>query len=196
MGKASSLVRRGASKLRELHPSHESLLRAVIAGDAVAATSLLGRGAKVSVRSKSGSWDLGCNVLMVASLGGDVQMVKVLLNHGASVLAADSQGNTALHEASAKGCLDVVHVLLHHGARSDARDSNGFTALHKSIMNGHSAVTKLLLPKRNSRDFTDADADDFIALGMRSNPPEKGWTVRDDVPSLQLEVVQTLLRLA
>ncbi len=68
--------------------------------------------------------DLG-EELIRASEEGDEEYVKWLLERGANVNAATSDGNTALHWAARKGSSELVKILLEHGADPAVSNSEG-----------------------------------------------------------------------
>jgi len=65
------------------------------------------------------------------AIGTDnMQMVELLLKHGAPSDAVDAQGRTALHHAVTNGNGEVIGVLLKFGASCSATDRAGRTPLH------------------------------------------------------------------
>ena len=88
--------------------------------------------------------------LMLATQKGNLQIVKLLLENGASV---DKQEEvlTPLMFASNRGDLEIVKLLLENGANVD-KESNGFTALFFASQNGHLEIVKLLLENGASVD--------------------------------------------
>ncbi len=97
----------------------------------------------------------GQSALNIASWGGRVQIVKLLLDKGADLTAKDSDGCTALHLATDTGCVEVVKLLLDKGAGVTAKDRYGCTALHFASKKGGVEVVKLLLDK--GADLTAKD---------------------------------------
>ena len=86
---------------------------------------LLERGARVEGDGSSPT------PLSIAAHIGDVEMVQVLLEHGADVsVRSEESGETALHIAAREVYPDVVRLLLGAGAAADARDAAGLTPLH------------------------------------------------------------------
>ena len=88
-----------------------------------------------------------CTPLMEASSGGFVDIVKLLLQHGANVNAQSSSGNTALHYACCGGYEDVVLVLLDHNADIEHQNENGHTPLMEAASGGHGSVALILLER-------------------------------------------------
>lgn len=84
-----------------------------------------------------------------------VQMVKLLLAHGANVKHANKLGRTALCVAAFQGEKINAKVLLKHGAEIDVQDSMGNTPLALAAVEKHDAVVRLLL--ENKADVNIAD---------------------------------------
>lgn len=80
-----------------------------------------------------------------AALLGDQHSLKLLVDKGADVEAADKHGNTVLHIAAQNGWADVVKLLLENGAKLDEQNIKGYTPLHLAAANGHQEVAELLM---------------------------------------------------
>jgi uncharacterized protein len=133
-----------------------AFLRAARAGDAGAMRLLLKRGAdpKIATGSDTPIADAntgparrnpgGINPLMAAAgLGSkeedtvgrrkteadSIEAIKVCLEAGVDINAADGRGQTALYGAALQGYDDVVRFLIARGAKVDIKDQRGFTAL-------------------------------------------------------------------
>jgi hypothetical protein len=76
---------------------------------------------------------------------GDLATVKLLLEAGVDVNAQDSQGSTALREASWAGKQEVVSYLLDAKADVNSPSSAKFTALSAAISQKQVAIALLLL---------------------------------------------------
>lgn len=74
----------------------------------------------------------GRTALIAAAYMGHVEIVKLLICHGADVEHADIDGRTALSVAAlcipaSQSHVDVVAALIEHGAIVDHMDKNGMT---------------------------------------------------------------------
>ena len=58
-----------------------------------------------------------------------IDAIKVCLEAGVDINAADGRGQTALYGAALMGYDEVVKFLLAHGAKPGIKDQRGFTAL-------------------------------------------------------------------
>jgi ankyrin repeat protein len=92
-----------------------------------------------------------------ASDKGHVEVVRVLLEHGADVTAQNEDELTPLHRASRSGREEIVRVLLEHGADPAARDKNRMTPLHWASARGHVEVARILLERSEDAEARDKD---------------------------------------
>jgi ankyrin repeat protein len=102
--------------------------------------------------------------LHLASRHGHVGVARVLLEHGADVMAQDEDMLTPLHLASGRGHVDVVRVLL--DADVNIQDAEGWTALHHASRGGYMDVTLLLLDR--DADTRAKDVDESTPLHLAS----------------------------
>lgn len=79
---------------------------------------------------------------MYASRGGYAEVVRYLLEKGASPLKQDNAGGTVLHHAIEKGHIEVVQVLIEHGvdvySAIEIADNAGRTPIFEAIDNNAS----------------------------------------------------------
>jgi hypothetical protein len=78
----------------------------------------------------------------------DVEVVKLLLEHGADANAKQERGFVPLHDAAANGNLALVQLLVSHGARIDSRSEDGQTPGEMAAERGHVEVAEWLAEKR------------------------------------------------
>ena len=82
--------------------------------------------------------------LHVASRNGDVEMVKLLIEHGATVDRSSNDELTPLHVAATLGKKEVVEILLQGGAKVNEENRDGITALDLASCHGNAEVVALL----------------------------------------------------
>lgn len=92
--------------------------------------------------------------LLLAAERGNIQMIKLLLTHGAEIDRASDYGYTALIEAAAAGKLEAVKFLVENGARIDRKVRSGNTAATYARDARHPAVVKYLKEVMKARTAT------------------------------------------
>lgn len=119
------------------------LLRAAKAGDVPAIRLLLEHGADPTLANRDGIDPL----MAAAGLGTAeqdttgrykteaqaIESIRLLIDAGLDVNAADRRGRTAAHGAALQGYNDVLRFLASVGARLDAEDGNGYTPLDTAL---------------------------------------------------------------
>lgn len=127
------------------------------------------------------------SALMLAALGGQVDLCKKLIARGADV---NKTGWTPLHYAATHGHLDVIRLLLEEHAYIDAESPNRTTPLMMAARYGTAVAVKLLLDegadpllkneqKLGAIDFATlanrADVAEAIAANARARKPRGKW---------------------
>jgi len=73
---------------------------------------------------------------MWASMMGECDVVRLLLDKGAASEVKDAQGYTAMMWASSQGNADTVRLLVERGAAIETANTKGETALQLSAKKG------------------------------------------------------------
>lgn len=134
------LLGEGNSTINEATDDGDSLLSlACSAGYYELAQVLLAMSAQVEDRGQKND----CTPLMEAASAGHVDIIRLLISHGADVNAQSSTGNTPLMYACAGGHVDAVKELLNHGANVEDHNENGHTPLMEAASAGHVEVAKV-----------------------------------------------------
>jgi ankyrin repeat protein len=140
-------------KLREIVTANRSWVKAISAdgwtplhlaayfGHADAAATLLHKGADVNARSTNAMRN---TPLHAGVAGRNPAIVKLLLDFGADVNAAQAGGWTPLHAAAQGGLAEIAELLLRAGADRSLRAANQQTAADLALTNGHAAVVEIL----------------------------------------------------
>ncbi|XP_047050229.1 ankyrin-1-like [Lolium rigidum] len=82
--------------------------------------------------------------MFYAALGGKVQVMRYLLDHGADPAMPQERGSTPLHNAAEEGHLEAVRLLLSKGVHVDPMDHRG-APLHLAASKDRVEVVKVLL---------------------------------------------------
>lgn len=109
--------------------------------------------ANVNARSNNGD-----SPLIRASSGGNLGVVKVLLEHNAEVNLQNKWGDSSLIRASTGGNLEVVKVLLEHKAEVNVQNNYGSTSL---MLTDDPKISSILLnngAEINTKDYSNMTA--------------------------------------
>jgi ankyrin repeat protein len=106
--------------------------------------------------------------LHLAAYFGVLAVARLLLEQGADVTAAATNGSTPLSYAAESGYEAVVRLLLEQGAELEAKDSSSWTPLSLAAWNGHKAVVKLLLDNKAEVDAKDIVSQTPLLLAARN----------------------------
>lgn len=146
-------------KLRGYEFTAPAFFEAVNSQDLVALNAFLTAGINPnSVHEKDGR-----TALISASARGDVEVVKVLINHGADVNAKDRSGYTALFHALEARYDEVADILISQpGLDVNARGKNDVTALMRYVWRDRIEGIRKLLERGADVNLTDADGDTVL----------------------------------
>src|SRR5258708_3191554 len=119
------LLAHGAIAAATDHAGHTALWLPASRNDLAVIKALLGAGVRPDAHATSETTAL----LAALNAAHSADVVRVLLDAGASTESPDAQGHTPLMLASAVGAAPLVDMLLAHHARIDAEDHERRTAL-------------------------------------------------------------------
>jgi len=88
----------------------------------------------------------GSTALLFASMSGDIESARLLLDRGADVNDTAADGNSALVVAAFQGNGALARLLLERGADPNAAGA-GYSALHAAVLRGDAETVKALLAK-------------------------------------------------
>ena len=84
--------------------------------------------------------------IVAASMAGDLQKVKALIESDATLIdAIDNNNRTPLHFAAAYGQNEVVKFLLEKGASIAANDDNDESPIDAAVQNAHTDTAKIIV---------------------------------------------------
>lgn len=119
-----------------------SLLQKLLDRSRSQRSKLIGSTKRLNVNFQDAS---GMSALHQAALSGNVDIMRLLLDHGAVVDIADSKNMRPLHYGSWQGHDGLVELLLLHHADVNQPASDGNTPLHLASEHGHFCVVRKLL---------------------------------------------------
>lgn len=119
----------------------ETLVEAVLAGNAEAVAAMLGEGAPPDGRVE------GSTALYTAVVQGETQVVTMLLRAGAdpNLRSGDQAEGTPLCAAACHGYAEITRALLAYGADPNLREDEWWTPLRWAAAHGHADVAGALL---------------------------------------------------
>jgi ankyrin repeat protein len=110
-------------------------------------------------------------IVCYAATNNNPEVVRTLLEYGASVDAADRKGRTPLHDAARESSnAQVVQLLLDHGASLTTLDQNGETPLHQAarqtinpeiitiLVNNGASVTEINQEGKTALELLEANS--------------------------------------
>lgn len=106
--------------------------------------------------------------LIWASTKGYLDIVKYLLEKGASINCEDISGYTAIYYASREGHVGIVEYLLNHGAYLGGPNKDSFTPIFVATICDRADVVKVLLKGGDTFKRTDDVGPFFIAIVRRN----------------------------
>ena len=122
------------------------------------------------------SWDhkdyRGRTPLHHAAAQGHTDIVRLLLDQGASVDVEDIQKVAPLQDASRKGHTSVVTALLAEGANAATKDATGRTAIHHAARAGDIKAVKMLVAGGTRLDGLDIHGHSVLTLAAASGNEE------------------------
>lgn len=108
---------------------------------------LIAFGADVNAVSHSKLDFIPSNTALHAAIAGqrNMDVMKLLLEHGANTNIFDSNGHTCLHTAAFHDDnIEIINLLIEHGAEVNAKVEGGKTALDLALENGNQKIAELL----------------------------------------------------
>ena len=152
---AHALRQRGAT---------ENIFDVAYTGGDETAALLLKRDKSLAVATNT----MGLSVVAIASGVGQAEVLKRLLDRGASAEQASGyDGQTPLHLAAIYNQTNTAILLIRRGAKVNAADRSGFTPLHVAALRGAADVAEILLNHKADLNQQMPEPSDEYMPGMR-----------------------------
>src|SRR6267142_2146349 len=120
----------------------------------------------------SRTFDNESTPLLLASHRGDLELARVLVKHGAEVVAQTKNGETPLHLASRQGHIELARLVVKHGADVAAQAKNGETPLHLASQQNHVGLARLLFEHQVDVSAQTKDQETPLHLASQQNHVE------------------------
>ena len=124
----------------------------------------------------------GRSPLLLATLHGDWETVRRLLNAGAGIDAADAHGTTPLMAAAMHGSVEFLRAFAERSASADAADAQGRAALHYAVAAAKLDAIAFLIPLTAKIGATCADGNNALGMAFETQNPAILQTLLDCVP--------------
>lgn len=164
---ASLLIDNGAQLNAEDTDRTPPIIQAAQNGHRGIVSLLIACGADLQVEDYPG----GRTLLAIAATDGDLVNARLLIEHGADVLATDDGGVSALSRAVKHGHEEIVRLLLDSGADTNSEDDESRSALAYAAANNDEAVMRQLLERGAGMGSEDARllGHSPLAMAVRAN---------------------------
>ncbi|XP_035682096.1 ankyrin-1-like [Branchiostoma floridae] len=128
--------------------------------------------------------------LFIASMRGHLDIVRLLLRKGASLVKRTAGEFTHLHAAASEGKTEVVDLLVQHGATVDVRDGLQNTPLMTACGNNHIDTVRRLIELGARPDLTDG----YIPKRLGLEDGHYPFACRESIKLVQEAMKSKLLR--
>jgi len=123
---------------------------------------------------------VGWTALHFAAFGGQVDVLELLLKHGADVdvRAKTKFDNTPLQAGALTGQVEAIRRLIAHGADVRVKQAEGATALHEAAALGSEPLATLLLDAGAGINVKAKDGSTPLDIAMKRNRTEVAALLR------------------
>ena len=129
---ASTARKKGAPSYATPDLATQALFDGVDKGDVAVVRGALASGARIDENGPEFLGGKRQTPLMYASLIGETQIVRILLDAGADATIGEADGYTPLHGAAFQGRADTARALLAHGGVPNEAHKDGFHPIHRA----------------------------------------------------------------
>jgi ankyrin repeat protein len=147
-------------------PGYTALSRAVERGRDEIVRALLGKGARVAGRTRSGA-----PVLSFVISQDRKDLFELLMKFKPPLDAVDIDGRTALMTAAIKNNVEIARLLAQRGATIDKPDRYGATAVMLACWEGAKATSEFLLDAGAKSDAHDKEGQNLLVYAVNGCQP-------------------------
>jgi hypothetical protein len=130
-------------------------------------------------------------LLMQSILDGQLEIITLLLSHGANLDTPDIYGNRALHFA-AKAIFgsEIIEILIRHGAKPRLQNILGNTALHIAIKTGSAETMLAILNSDCDLSSTNSKGESALSLVRKKGFPGKNIVIEEMEEQLRCSYIR------
>ena len=176
---AELLVERGADVHADRNTPGSPVILAAARGKSRLVDLLIKAGA--SINQKAG--ELGTPLISWAVIGGNRQVVRSLLEHGADVNATTNDKSTPLMIAADRGEANIVRFLIAQRAKLNSRNNEGRTALMLASMKGRGECVKALLAGGADGTIQDNNGETALVHALKEGDQQIVKLLREGGPA-------------
>ncbi len=176
---AELLIERGADVHAEMNTPGSPLILAASRGKSRLVDLLTKAGA--SINQKAG--EMGTPLISWAVIGGNRQVVRSLLEHGADVNATTNDSSTPLMIAAERGEASILRFLIAKRAKLNLRNNDGRTALILASKKGRGECVKALLASGADGSIRDNSGETALAHALKEGDQQIVKLLRDGGPA-------------
>jgi ankyrin repeat protein len=124
----------------------------------------------------------------VASRCGNIDVLELLIDHGANLTLVDAKGRSCLHCATQSGYHACLNFLLQIGCSSmlEQRDDQGYTCLHAAVKGNKIECAHILLEHGAAVDTMTLDGKNAILLAEKQKSEKMIQTLLQFQPDVRL----------
>jgi ankyrin repeat protein len=109
----------------------------------------------------------GNNVVHVAVLGKNTEVINLFLTKGLDVNSSNNQKETPLHFAGRSGHMSVINFLLEKGARIDSVSAKKETTLHWAVRSGSCEIVEFFIDRGLDIDSANSEEETALLLALK-----------------------------
>ena len=136
---------------------------------------LIEKGTNINVQNELD----GSNALMIAALCGKIEIMHLLISHGANIHDRTHNEMTTLMFAAIGGCIEIVRLLINLNVNLDSETNHVYTpfrgsedhmtALIYAAMYGHTEIVKVLIEHGANVNIRNENDETALSFAIKNN---------------------------